>query len=269
MSEIIIVYSKETAALDPTQSGFAHGFGVFETMKLVDGRLCFWKAHWNRLLASARFFELELPFAADAVLAAIRKLVSVDVISDGMIKLSLMRDGAGTRLFVYARAAAAVPSTASLKLDEIYPINQRSLLAGHKTHNYMENMALYQSARAEGFFDTLRMNTNGEIAETTTGNFFFIKNGQLCTPSLDSGILPGVIRGDLLKLCDVSQARYRLDDLKLAEAAFMTNSSCGLLAIDRLVGAESTLEWESRSHPLFDELSILLAAAEGECLITL
>ena len=267
MSEIIILQSGDAAALNPNQSGFAHGFGIFETIKLSQGRLCFWEAHWQRFYDSAVDLGLPLDHTPEGALAAIRELAQADGLRDGTVKLSLLKEGAGARCYVYARPAMSATTTVRLQLTMQYPLNEHSRLAGHKTHNYMENMLLLESARAEGFADVLRVNTAGVLAETTVANLFFIKQGRLCTPALSTGILPGVIRAEVIQVADslgvpVEEGSYTPAVLQAAEAVFLTNSSVGIRLMDTISGEELDLILPSEPRPLLDALTSGLSDLE-------
>ena len=267
MSEIIILQSGDAAALNPNQSGFAHGFGIFETIKLSQGRLCFWEAHWQRFYDSAVDLGLPLDHTPEAALAAIRELVQAEGLRDGTVKISLLKEGTGARCYVYARPAMAPTTSVRLQLTTKHPLNEHSCLAGHKTHNYMENMLLLESARAEGFADVLRVNTAGVLAETTVANLFFIKQGRLCTPALSTGILPGVIRAEVIQVADslgvpVEEGSYTPAVLQAAEAVFLTNSSVGIRLMDTISGEELDLILPSEPRPLLDALTSGLSDLE-------
>jgi len=267
MSEIIILQSGDAAALNPNQSGFAHGFGIFETIKLSQGRLCFWEAHWQRFYDSAVDLGLPLDHTPEGALAAIRELAQADGLRDGTVKLSLLKEGAGARCYVYARPAMSATTTVRLQLTMQYPLNEHSRLAGHKTHNYMENMLLLESARAEGFADVLRVNTAGVLAETTVANLFFIKQGRLCTPALSTGILPGVIRAEVIQVADslgvpVEEGSYTPAVLQEAEAVFSTNSSVGIRLMNTISGEGIDLILPSEPRPLLDALTLGLSDLE-------
>ena len=81
----------------------------------------------------------------------------------------------GPSVFLYGRAPFPCSSTASLCLNLEYPIDEVSILKGHKTHNYFENMWLRKAAQAAGFTDYLRVNRAGYVCETSTANCFFIR----------------------------------------------------------------------------------------------
>ena len=263
MSEIITLSSEQTANLDPVSSAFAYGFGLFETIKLSQGRLCLWAAHWQRLKQSAATLGLAFEYAEADVIQAIDSFVDASSSSDGTIKLSLFSD----RLYVYSRPALSVPEgKLRLQLDFRSRINEHSYLAGHKTHNYMENSLLLQRCRQQGYYDVLRLNSSGDLAETAVGNLFFMSGETLCTPSLDVGILPGVVRAAVLSIArrkhwDINVGLFDVNALAVAEAVFITNASCGILPIAEV---EGLFDGESASHPRLLELSRLLAEAEIE-----
>ena len=200
-------------------------------------------------------------------MVAIRELVQADGLRDGTLKLSLLKAGAGAACYVYTRPAIAPIATVRLQLATTNPINEHSRLAGHKTHNYMENMLLLESARAEGYSDVLRVNSAGVLAETTLANLFFIKQGRLCTPALSTGILPGVIRAEVLRLAEslaipVEEGSYSPAVLQEAEAVFLTNSTVGIRLMDTISGEGFDLMVPGQPQHLLDALTSELLAVE-------
>ncbi|MEN8735000.1 MAG: aminotransferase class IV [Lentimonas sp.] len=262
MSEIKIITAKDTVGLGPLDAGFAYGYGLFETIKYADGILSFWAAHWARLGASAKALNLVCDFEENAVLDAIRSLVQQNSITSSMIKLSLLRVDSGSQLYVYARPMGDVSESVELKLETRYPLNPHSLLTGHKTHNYLENLAILEQARADGYYDAIRLDPLDNLAETTIGNLFVYVDGHLRTPSLVHGILPGVIRGQLLDGGNVEVGSYYSDLLQKAEAVYLTNSGSGVLPVSRVAGGGVDCAYDSRGHASYVELNALLEAAE-------
>ena len=269
MPDIILVPDGETIPLASNASGFAHGFGLFETMRCVDGQLFFWKDHWVRFSRSAKHFALALP-KEDDVVGALRELVASTKFTEGTLKLSLLKDIEGSCLYVYSRPPITSPNSNTLILNTTNPIYPRSLLAGHKTHNYMEVMHLLGLARAQAYYDCLRIDTNGFLAETATSNLFFLKDGRLHTPALDTGILPGVIRGALLRDCNlhVEEGLFALGTIRDAEAVFVTNATSGLKIIGRIDGffAGQSTQYSVASEMLSNIQSLLLRAQESHAL---
>lgn len=266
MPDIVLVTDGETVPLASTASGFAHGFGLFETMRYVDGQLFFWKDHWARFAKSAKHFALALP-KEDAVLAALHGLVTKARLIEGTLKLSLLKDTKGSCLYVYSRPPIISPNSNTLIFNTNSPIYPRSLIAGHKTHNYMEVMHLLSLARAQAYYDCLRIDTNGFLAETATSNLFFLKGGRLYTPALDTGILPGVIRAVLLRERDlqIKEGLFAPGAIRDAEAVFLTNATSGLKIIEQIDGfsAGQSIQYSVASEALTAVQSALLCNQES------
>ena len=271
MPDIVLVPRGETIPLSPTASGLAHGFGLFETMRYVDGRLFFWEDHWARLAKSAKHFALALP-KEDAVIAALHGFVAKTKLTEGAIKLSLVKDTEGSCLYVYSRPPISSPASNTLILNTANPICPRSLLAGHKTHNYMEVMHLLSLARTQTYYDCLRLDTNGYLAETATSNLFFLKDGRLHTPALDTGILPGVTRAALLRDPDLQivEGYFVPEVLREAESVFVTNATSGLKIIERIDGfsAGQSAQYSVASEALSVVQSLLLRTQDS-CALSL
>ncbi|MGC6424652.1 MAG: aminotransferase class IV [Lentimonas sp.] len=266
MSEVRIIPACDGVELQALDAGFAYGFGLFETIRYEGGRLSFWAEHWQRLKASAQVFGIRCDVDEEVVLAGIAELIQLDGLSKSMIKLSLVRRQAAETLFVYARPLSEAPREVSLKVEERFPINPQSMLAGHKTHNYMEHFAILETAKSDGFYDAIRLDTAGFLAETTIGNLFFFRGDKLFTPSMEQGILPGVIRGQLLQLVDVSVGAYEPERLMGADAVLMTNSGSGILPVSRVSHAGVEQVFQSAAHPVVEKLRqrlLELNAASG------
>lgn len=269
MPEIILVLPGQSVTLSPTASGFAHGFGFFETMRYAEGQLHAWSDHWARLQHSAGTFGLSLPAEAE-VIEAMQSFVKQADLLEGTIKLSLLKGAEDSQLFVYTRPLFPLQESRRLWLDLGAPIFERSPLAGHKTHNYMESMHCLGRARSRGYADALRLDSQGRVAETSTANCFFVVAERLCTPAADTGILPGVTRARLLRSPElaIETGHYTLDDLQAAEAFFTTNAMHGIQMIERLDGLPGGggIDFND-AHPALEKIrSIFQAAGTGICL---
>ena len=259
MPEPIVISNGASLSLQPTDSGFAHGYGLFESIRLEGGRLHLWSAHWQRLQNSASALGLNCPQSEESILRVIGRLVSIDALENATIKLSLLRKSQGDQLYVYARPSINWPETIRLSWRPDYPLTAHSLIAGHKTHNYMENIFLLEQARSAGFDDCLRPASCGSLGETTVANILWLQDGILHTPSIDLGILPGVVRALLLRLApslDIpcKEGAFDPDSLRMADALFIANASIGLLPVQSIHGVGLEYSFNSATHPLFHRL---------------
>jgi branched-chain amino acid aminotransferase len=117
--------------------------------------------------------------------------------------------------------------------------NDRSPLCGIKSMNYLNFILARLSAAEEGCGEAILMNTKGFIAEGATSSIFLVKKGGLVTPSLDSGILPGITRGVILEIADksgigVSERKVAARELSDADEVFLANSLAEVLPVTRI-----------------------------------
>ncbi|MFP4259660.1 MAG: aminotransferase class IV [Opitutales bacterium] len=265
MTRVEIIRPGETVALDPAEAAFAHGYGLFETMRIEASKLYFWEAHWRRLSASSRALDISLDIDEDSVLSAIRQLVAdADPAGCHTLKLSVLKAGAAARILVYLRPIMNRPDSVGLLLDDVSRINERTLSAGHKTHNYMENRLLMERAKGAGCYDVLRLNSCGHIAEGAISNLFWETDGRLYTPAEETGLLPGVIRSVLIDALDVREGLFGRSDLLCADAIYLTNSSLGVKRVEWVLEKGRKISFSEGSAMLYGQLvSTLEQAAQA------
>jgi len=98
-----------------------------------------------------------------------------------------------------------------------------------KSANYLDMILARSEAKNAGVDEALLLNEQRYVAEGSTSNIFIVSKGKVITPSIDSGILPGVTREAVLELAtslgiDVEQRLVKPDELYIADEAFLTNS---------------------------------------------
>ena len=111
----------------------------------------------------------------------------------------------------------------SLRCDSQSPLSRL------KTTCYVNNVLARMEAKAAGYDEAVLRNEKGYLAEGSTSNIFLVSKGMLITPSLESGILPGITRGAVLEIAQalnikVVEKDVELTELTEAEEAFITNS---------------------------------------------
>ncbi|MDX8528778.1 aminotransferase class IV family protein [Mesorhizobium sp. MSK_1335] len=214
------------SAQSPLRDGNGAGFELIETMRWEPGSgFLRFERHLARLYASAA----ELGFACDP--ARIGEVLSNAVSGHGTalrVRLALQRKGEAT-----AAAQAYEPLPADkvwrLQLARIR-LDSGDTLLRHKTSRrqvYTQARAEYLATRAD---EVLLANERGELCEGTITNVFAdFGDGLLATPRLDCGLLPGILRAELLDEGRAVEAIYSFDDLKAAKAIFVGNSLRGLI----------------------------------------
>ncbi|RWM12031.1 MAG: hypothetical protein E5X80_01575 [Mesorhizobium sp.] len=214
--------SSESALRDGNRADFE----LIETMRWEPGSgFLRFDRHLARLYASAA----ELGFACDPQRIGEVLMGAVGGQRIAMrIRLALQRNGEAT-----AAAQPYEPLPAGkvwrLRLARTR-LDSSDMLLRHKT----SRRQVYTHARAEYLItqadEVLLANERGELCEGTITNLFAdFGDGVLATPRLDCGLLPGILRGELLDEGRAVEAIYSYDDLKSAKAIFVGNSLRGLI----------------------------------------
>jgi branched-chain amino acid aminotransferase len=112
-----------------------------------------------------------------------------------------------------------------------------------KSNNLLNNALAMQEAFRRGGFEGIMRNYRGELAECTQSNLFLVKNGTAETPTIDSGLLPGITREFLFEVgaslgIPVREAVLRDDDLFGADEAFLTSTTREIVPIVRVDGRQ-------------------------------
>jgi len=138
------------------------------------------------------------------------------------------RGDAHPTLVVTMTAAAPWPATTTLATVP-WTRNERSATAGLKTTSYAENAIALAHAKRHGASEAVLADTLGRLSECTGSNVFVVVDGEVLTPSLDTGCLAGVTRELVLAwgadVADVRETHLPYDVLRSADEVFITSST--------------------------------------------
>jgi branched-subunit amino acid aminotransferase/4-amino-4-deoxychorismate lyase len=230
----------EVSALAP---GLLCGIGVFETMRSLRRRIAYLEAHLNRLRRSCRALNLNLAYSADKLKAAIRGTVNVNRLNDAYVRLTVFKSGRGADLLVIARPYQAYPAAKYRRGFSLGVAGLRqtsnSLFAQIKSTSRLFYELAYQEAGKRGFDEALILNEKGNIAEGSRSNIFFVKDGEIFTPSLECGCLAGITRQVVFDSAPkagarVNEGKFTVYDLYDAGEVFLTNSLIGIMPVSRI-----------------------------------
>jgi 4-amino-4-deoxychorismate lyase len=208
------------------RDGNGAGFELIETLRCEPGSgLVRLERHVGRLQASAR----ELGFRCDPDMVRAALAGSVDPERLLRVRVTLARNGdvgcASQPFEPVAPGTLWKLRIATARLDRDSP------LIRHKT----TRREVYQAARQEFSLDeadeVVLLNHEGELCEGTITTIFVDKGdgGPLLTPALRCGLLPGVLRAELIEEGRASEAELGTDDLMSARAVYVGNSLRGLI----------------------------------------
>ena len=202
--------------LEPTQVDV----DLYETARVTDGKTVLEARHLDRMAASARWFGR--PFDRDRAEHLWRSL------PNGDLRARLLLSGAGDLRVESAPRVPPTPLTAVLAHD---PVWSGDPWLRHKSSRREVYAAAQAFAAASGHGEALLWNEREEITEFTVGNVIVELDGQLVTPPVECGLLPGTLRAELIALGDVVERVVTLAELPRCGRIWLVNGVRGWVPI--------------------------------------
>ncbi len=240
------VHSQEVR-LPLSAPGILCGFGLFETMRSYRGYIVYRNKHLERLKDSAQRIGLKVPYPQGALEEYIRQTVEKNSLKDAVVRLTLWDNDKEAILFITAYSYEAHSQGGyrrGLKAQiSTVRVHERSPFAGMKTTSYMNYLFAYRAAGALGFDEAIMLDSRDNISEGSRSNVFFVKGGELYTPSPACGCLAGITRCFVMdwakeKALRVHEGEYPVSDLMAGAEVFMTNSLMGVMPIVSIDGQD-------------------------------
>ena len=204
------------ARVPVTDEGLLRGDGGFEVVRVYGGRPFALEDHFARLGRTCAGLRLEADL--DALRAEASALLEQAGEPEALLRLVVTRGG---RRIAIAEPLPARPASARVATVTYVPTR---VLNGLKTLSYAANMLAGRLAKERGFDEALFVTPHGRVLEGPTWTFFWVHDGRLLTPPLSDGILDSITRARLLEELDVREAPCTLDDVRVAQEAFIASS---------------------------------------------
>ncbi|MGA2497867.1 MAG: branched-chain-amino-acid transaminase [Tepidisphaeraceae bacterium] len=247
---------KPDAKLSVYDHGTLYGDGVFEGIRVYDGRIFECEAHLKRLCNSAKAIRLAMPYPAEELKAAMMQTIQANGFNDCYIRLLVTRGAGylGLNPTKCANASACViADTIELYSREIYEkgmaLITSSIIRNHpsaispriKSLNYLNNILAKIEAIDAGVSEAIMLNHMGNVAECTADNIFIVRDGRVRTPGAAEGILEGITRGVIFTLCGrlgipCEECVLQRHDLYIADECFLTGTAAEIIPVARIDG---------------------------------
>jgi branched-chain amino acid aminotransferase len=243
------LFDKSEAKVSVYDHGLLYGDGVFEGLRIYNGKVFRLHEHLDRLYDSARHIYLEIPMPKADMLKAVESTVAANKKRNGYIRLVVTR-GAGS-LGLDPRKTTdpqviVIVDDISMYPTELYENGMEIITAATirnhrnavnpriKSLNYLNNILAKLEAIRAGCMEALMLNHKGEICECTGDNVFLVKRGTLKTPSVDAGILEGVTRNSILEIArgleiPVQETVLTRHDIYTADECFLTGTAAEVI----------------------------------------
>lgn len=243
------------------------GDGLFETIKIIDGKAVWLTEHLNRLLkgASALYLLTKNNFKKDTAKAIAELIKRNEIYEGGICRIILFRGGEGKYLPDNNEAQLFIE--ASKSKENGFSTNMEGLKLGvskkvtlswnqfseFKTLNSLPYIIASLEAKENGFDDLLILDNAGFIVESTSSNVFIEKDGIYYTPSISCGCVDGIARRKFIeslrkKNVLVKETNLKHEELLNADCMFICNSISGILKIVKFESKKFT--YNDQENPI-------------------
>jgi branched-chain amino acid aminotransferase len=242
------IHEAQEKLLSPGQVGLLSGWGVFTTIKVIDGVLFAFERHWARMSRDAALMRVALPAGAGRVESNLMRLVEKNAAFLSTLRVNVVRNRGG--IFEgpgIVRPSDVIAFTAdikqwgeSVKLDYVRQArHSASMFSGTKILAWGMNLTMLEDAQSRGFDEVILLNERDEVAECTSANIFAAKGGEVWTPPLSAGCLPGITRELLLSQARVPGLRVvektlTPAELESADEVFISSTTRDLLPVSMI-----------------------------------
>jgi len=243
----------EEAQISPYDHGFLYGHSLFETMRVYKGKVFSLDKHLRRLEEGSMVLGWSEWFDAKALSSAVEQTIEKNKLQNASLRLTVSRGIGASRpepktcsQVTVAVFAAPYQSLSKDTYEQGWNLatvsirrNVTSPLCKIKAGNYLDNILGKAEAQGKDANEALFLNTKGTIAEGTMCNVFFVKDGRLITPDINSGLLPGITRAIVLKLAAkagivIEERSVHPEELVGINEMFITSSLLEIMPVTRL-----------------------------------
>ncbi len=236
--------------------GLLYGDGVFEGIRVYEGRVFELTAHIKRLFDSAHVIRLPIAMSPQELSAAVETTVEANGIHNGYVRLVATR-GIGTLglnpLICKDSRLIIIADTIQLYPEELYEKGMRVVSATtRRTHplafpsqvkslNYLNNIMAKIEALDSGVPEAIMYNQEGYVAEATGDNVFIVRERVVFTPPIEAGGLGGITRAVVIRLArelgiEVQEKNLTRYDLYVCDEFFLTGTAAEVIGIVEIDG---------------------------------
>ncbi len=227
--------------------GFRYGDGLFESMRLMKGKLKFVDLHADRLQKGMKAMHIDGYSQMDTyfIKEKVEELATRNKIKHGRLRLTVYRDAEGfytptQNKMGYCLEIQPVDepryflNTRGLIMDTYEDMSKPiDVLSNLKTCNSLLYVMAGIFKTQNNLDDAFILNQNGYLCETVSANVFVLYKNTLYTPALSEGCIGGVMRQVVMELCaenniPVTEAQLEPEILNQADEVFITNASRGI-----------------------------------------
>lgn len=248
--------AKSNAVVSVFDHGLLYGDGVFEGIRAYNGSVFQLDAHIDRLFDSAKYIQLEMPLPRDELVEAILATLRRNQLKDAYIRVVVTR-GSGdlgidptsckrATVFVVAEPAMSILGAKSPKIHNLIIASVRRDSVDATSHevkslNYLNSVMARLEANNVRANDAIMLDSRGFVSEASATNIFMVKERRVFTPATSSGILHGITRAVIIRLCsdlgfDLAERDVTPFELTTSDEVFQAGTKGEIIAVGTING---------------------------------
>ena len=251
------IVPRAQAMVSVLDAGFILGDGVWEGLRLNNGKLAFIDAHLDRLFEGAKAIDLDIGLAQDEMKAEVLRTTAANGMSNDVhIRLMVTRglkttpfqdpraSASGPTIVIIAEYKTPVPGTLEqgIRLHTVHVRRGRPDVLDPQinSHSKLNCITACIQATKAGADEALMLDPQGFVATCNSTHFFIVRKGQLWTSTGDY-CLHGITRDNVLQVArdngiEVFEKNFSLTQVYSAEEAFVTGTFAGVAPVSEIDG---------------------------------
>ncbi|WP_423799340.1 D-amino-acid transaminase [Neobacillus sp. SAB-20_R2A] len=242
---------RSEAMVDIEDRGYQFGDGVYEVIRVYNGKMFTINEHLDRFVKSSESIGITLPYSTEQLSEMLEELVGKNKLHTGIVYMQVTR-GVAPRNHSFP-AKEVVPAltaytkelprpAANLKngVKTILTEDIRWLRCDIKSLNLLGSILAKQQAAEKGCFEAI-LHRGQDVTEGSSTNIFIVKNGVVITHQSDNLILKGITKDVVLQVCaanniSVKERTFTLDELAAADEVFLSSTTGEVMPIIEVAG---------------------------------
>ena len=266
------IFEREEAKISVFDSGFLLGDGVWEGIRLHNGKLCFLDEHLTRLYDGAKSIDMKIGKTVKEMKEEIENVLNVNEMKDGVHLRLIVSRGIKATPYQDPKVTISDPTIViipeykkSISKDGLSLISvdikrgtsetQDPRINSLSKHNCIQACI---AATEAGGDEALMLDRDGNVSTCNSTNFFMIKDKEVWT-STGKYCLPGITRKNIIKICKenrikIYEKNFNLEDTYDADEAFVTGTFAGIITVSEIDGhAIESEEITSKIRKMYEQ----------------
>lgn len=245
------VMDRGSAKVDIEDRGYQFGDGVYEVIRVYNGKMFTGVEHLNRLVESAEKIRMKLPYNPEELADLMQELIAKNELETGIVYMQFTR-GTSPRNHVfpgtdvaptfvaYTRKVVRPEESMQKGVRTILDEDIRWLRCDIKSLNLLGNLLSKQKAAEEGCFEAI-LHRGQTVTEGSHSNISIIKDGVIITHPANNYILNGITRQKVLEICGrehipYEERAYTLDELFASDEVFSSGTTVEVMPVVEIEG---------------------------------